>query len=111
MRSVYDVLYAWARRTTTSFAELINTGFDREESVPPEDDELIYRLKEWPQLPYSQKTADIYRALSVMSHRPVNRHWLITHAGLRHDQLDRLLQRLIADGAVEVIDSSKFSGN
>lgn len=109
MPSVYDTLSAWARRTTTSFADLITSGFDREEAQAPEGSGQIYRLKHWPHLPSGQKTADIYRTLSVMSNRPVNRRWILASSRMRPEQVDRLLERLVAEGAVEVIDSSRFN--
>jgi hypothetical protein len=109
MPSVYDTLTAWARRTTTSFAELITSGFDREDGQAPEGGGEIYRLKHWPHLPSGQKTADIYRTLSVMSNRPVNRRWILASSRMRPEQVDKLLERLVAEGAVEVIDSSRFT--
>jgi hypothetical protein len=108
MPSVYDTLSAWARRTTTSFAELVSSGFDKEETTRPGDSELIYRLKQWPMLPDAQKTADVYRALSVMSHRPVNRRWILASSRLTPKQVDRLLEQLVRQGAVEVVDTSGF---
>jgi len=108
--SFYEALFNWARRTTTSFADLISSGFDSPEP-PPEpapDDGLIYRLKLWPALPPSLKTARVFRALSVMSQRPVNRHWMQEHCGLRDSQFDSLVERLLEQGAIEVIDSGKF---
>lgn len=110
MSSAYDTLSAWARRTTTTFAELLGGGSEREEREPQADAQRIYRLKNWPHLPNGQKTAAIYRTLSVMSHRPVNRRWILTSSKLRPEQVDRLLSSLIEQGAVEIIDGSKFSG-
>lgn len=69
---------------------------------------LIYRLKYWPELPAASKTANIFRTLSVMSHRPVNRAWILATSKLRASQVDRLLKSLIDKGAIEVIDSSKY---
>ena len=105
MPSVYDTLYNWARRTSTSFSELRFVASEREE-LPPTG--LIYRLKHWPDLPRHHRTADVFRALSVMSNRPVNRHWILAHSRLHADQLDSLLGRLVREGAVEAIDSAKF---
>jgi hypothetical protein len=108
MASVFDTLSGWARKTTSSFAELRNLG-DRESNASRhEGDGLIYRLKVWPDLPSSSKTADVYRTLSVMSNRPVNRHWILSSSRMQAAQVDALLRRLVADGAVEVIDASKF---
>lgn len=107
MPSVYDTLFNWARKTTTSFAELRFVPSERVE-VDSDGDGLIYRLKHWPELPTASRTADVLRTLSVMSHRPVNRHWILAHSRLPAAQVDKLLQRLVADDAVEVIDGSKF---
>lgn len=107
MPSVYDTLYSWARKTTTSFAELRFVSSERDD-METDGDGLIYRLKHWPELPASSRTADVFRALSVMSHRPVNKHWILANSKLRAAQVDKLLQRLIAEDAVEVIDGSKY---
>jgi hypothetical protein len=107
MSSVYDTIYNWARKTTTSFGEMrfLPSGRDHTDQ---DGDGLVYRLKHWPELPAGSKTADVLRALSVMSHSPVNRHWILTHSKLQASQVDRLLQRLIDEDAVEVTDTSKY---
>lgn len=71
---------------------------------------LIYRLRAWPLLPDADRTADIYRVLSVMSSRPLNRQWMLSNSRLAAPQLDALLQRLVDAGAVEVIDPARFAG-
>lgn len=71
---------------------------------------LIFRLKAWPQLPESGRTAEIYRMLSVMSNQPVNRQWLLARFHVAPHQLDRLLLQLVEDGALEVIDPARFAG-
>lgn len=106
MPSVYDTLYQWARRTT-AFAELRFVSSERG-NAQPEGDGLIYRLRHWPELPSQVRTAGVLRALSVMSNRPVNRHWILANSKLRSRDVDRLLARLVEQGAVEVIDGSKF---
>jgi hypothetical protein len=108
MAAFYDTLYSWARRTT-SFAELLVFGPEAEDSKLPLPGEAIYRLKHWPRLHSLKKNADIYRTLSVMSHRPVNRRWILSSSRLTEKQVDRLLERLVDEGAVEVIDTSKFA--
>lgn len=70
---------------------------------------LIFRLRAWPQLPESGRTAEVYRMLSVMSSRPVNREWLESRCRMAPQQLDDLLQSLVAEGAVEVIDPARFA--
>ena len=71
--------------------------------------DLIFRLKSWPQLPEDGRTAEIYRILSVMSSQPVNRHWLLARCRMAPHQLDALMLKLVAEGAVEVIDPARFA--
>lgn len=108
MPSVIDTLYHWARKTTTSIGELRFLPSQRDD-MENDGDGLIYRLKHWPELPSHNRTADVFRALSVMSTRPINRQWILAHSKLRAAQVDQLLRRLIDEGAVEVIDQSKFA--
>ncbi|MDE2604781.1 MAG: hypothetical protein KGL68_02545 [Burkholderiales bacterium] len=70
--------------------------------------DLIFRLKSWPQLPEEGRTAEIYRMLSIMSSQPVNRGWLLARCRMAPHQLDRLLLKLVAQGALEVIDPGRF---
>jgi|GEM_PF-6926038 hypothetical protein len=72
--------------------------------------DLIFRLKAWPQLGDAERTAEIYRILSVMSSQPVNRQWLHTRCTMPPQALDKLLRQLVAQGAVEVIDPARFAG-
>jgi hypothetical protein len=69
---------------------------------------LVYRLRQWPDLAAKHRTAAIYKALSLMSNRPLNRNWLLRHLPMKAGQVDRLLDLLIAQGAVEVVDASGF---
>lgn len=110
MPSVYDTLYGWARKTTTSFTELRFVSSERN-FADDETDGLAYRLKHWPELLTMERTADILRTLSVMSSRPVNRNWILTHSRLHARQVDSLLEQLMADDAVEVIDTSKYGAS
>src|SRR4051812_19820808 len=105
MSNVYDSFFIWAKKTSTSFAELRLVSSTRNHA---DSDGLIYRLKHWPDLPPSRRTANVYRALSVMSHRPVNRRWFTTHSKLPAREVDQLLVDLIGEDAVEVIDGSKY---
>ena len=109
MARVVEVLYDWARRTSTSFAELRDSGWRSEPASLPEDD-LVYRLRVWPVLPPALRTAPVLRLLSLMSNRPVNRHWMLNHTRLPAEAVDALLQRLVEQQAVEVIDTSRFEG-
>ena len=109
MARMYETLALWARKTTTSFAELMVFGAERTvDSQPPQPGELIYRLKHWPALPQQLKTADVLRTLSVMSHRPVNRRWILAHSRLKGEQVDELLRRLADEDAVSIIDTASF---
>ncbi len=108
MASVYDTLSEWVRKTSSTFAELVQHA-DRDDEAQGGPTALIYRLRTWPDLPASNKTARLYRALSVMSHRPVNRRWFIEHSNLSPAKAERLLQRLVDEGSVEVIDPAKFA--
>jgi hypothetical protein len=76
-------------------------------AVPGAD--LIFRLKSWPDLPESGRTAEIYRMLSVMSSQPVNRQWLLARCRMAPKSLDQLLLKLVADGALEVINPQRFA--
>jgi hypothetical protein len=107
MSTVYDSFFTWAKKTTSSFAELRFVSSTRKE-VHADEDRLIYRLKHWPELPDVRRTADVFRALSVMSHRPVNRRWFVTHSKLPPREVDQLLAHLIRQDAVEVIDGAKY---
>ena len=107
MPSPFDNFLSWARERTTFFAELRFVPSERS-PVKHEGDGLIYRLRHWPELPAANKTADVLRTLSVMSNQPVNRHWLLGHSKLPARQLDQLLQWLVNEGAVDVIDASKY---
>ena len=109
MPSVYATLRHWAIKTSTSIGELRFVAPERDD-MANEGDGLIYKLKYWPQLPSHSRTADVFRALSVMSQRPVNRNWIVAHSTkMRAAQDDELLQRLVDEGAVEVIDGSKYA--
>jgi len=109
MSAVTATLAAWARRTRTSFGPLVwLASRPATEAANDAADGLVYRLRHWPELPSAARTADVLRLLSVMSHRPVNRRWMIAHSRLEATRIDTLLQRLVARGEVEVIDPSHF---
>jgi hypothetical protein len=105
---VYNRLYHWARNTS-SFADSVISGWDRGEPEAATTGRMIYRLRRWPELPTAYRTAAIYRILSVMSSRPVNRHWILTSSRIAPRQLDGLLRGLIANGAVEAIDPTQYA--
>lgn len=114
MPRALDTIAAWARRKTTSFTELLSSGFGREDMAAEEPEpaapgEPIYRLRQWPHLSSNLKTAEVFRTLSVMSNRPVNRRWILSSSRMRPEQVDTLLARLVEQGAVEVIDTARFA--
>lgn len=104
--SVYGSLCQWARKATTSFAELRFMHSPQHDEPLDEGEELIYRLTHWPELPCASRTADVLRTLSVMSTRPVNRRWILATTKLRPQDVDHLLRRLVEQDAVQVIDPS-----
>jgi hypothetical protein len=106
---VYSRVYRWARRTS-AFAESVISGWDREEVEEPQAETcMIYRLRRWPDLPVAHRTAAIYRMLSVMSSRPVNRSWILASSRMQPRQVDGLLAGLVAQGVVEAIDVSTLA--
>ncbi len=108
MPSVYDSLSQWLQKTTSSFAELRVLPMTQGGHDKGAADHLIYRLRQWPDLPSALRTADVYRTLSVMSSRPVNRRWFVASSGLTLAEADALIQRMVDDEAVEVIVASIF---
>ena len=105
--TVYDRLYQWARRTS-GFGELGFSSSLRAEAAAS-GDTLVYRLKHWPELPASLRRAAVFRALSVMSQRPVNRGWIVRHSKMRPVDIDDLLHHLTAQGALQVIDVAHYA--
>lgn len=103
-----DSFTGWARRTTSSFSELRAdiARPDTPDSAAPVPGDLIYRLKQWPQLPASMKTAEVLQLVSLMSSRPVRRSWILDRTRLTVKDLDFLVRRLTAQDALEVIDPS-----
>lgn len=105
MPNVIDRLWRWTRQACMSMSGLFRA--DAEAADCPED-HLIYRLKRWPKLPSAGMTTDIYRTLSVMSTRPVNRRWILNNSNIRAHEVDLLLRRLVEQDAVEVTDAAKY---
>jgi hypothetical protein len=105
--SAFSTLHGWAQKFTSSLMEL------RPSSAPaqaePASGGLTYLLRHWPSLPCASKTADVYRTLSVMSHRRVNRSWILRTSRMTPRQVDGLLASLVAQDAVEVIDIGQFA--
>lgn len=100
-----DTISGWTRRHS-SFGD---PPPDVARSQPaangrPGAGDLIYRLKHWPDVPHSLRTADVLRLLSVMSSRPVRRSWVLANTRLDVQRLDRLLARLTAQDAIDTFD-------
>jgi hypothetical protein len=77
--------------------------------APHDLNSLVFRLKFWPDLPAQTRSVEMLRTLSAMDHRPLNRKWLLAHSKLEESQIDRLLELLIAEDAVELVDISQFA--
>src|SRR5690349_15366712 len=104
MARVVEALAGWARRTSWSaFSELRGSSFPDTE-LSERTGQPIYRLRHWPTLTSSMRTADVLRLLSLMSNRPVKRSWMLKHSRLPADRIDRLLGKLAEQGALDVID-------
>lgn len=76
--------------------------------VPPP--RLAYRLRSWPELPSAFCTADVLRSLSRMSLGPVTSHWFSRKTRLDPHMATRLLDRLVAQGAVERLELMPLPG-
>lgn len=104
---VVEAISAWARRASS-------WGDGRREAsepvVPGRDGptSLIYRLRRWPSLPSSLKTADVLRLLSLMSIRPVSHAWILAHGKVGREKLEHLLLHLRTQQAVETINPASF---
>lgn len=109
MPRLYASLHLWIRKTTSSFAQLCSAPQDTVLDDAADRHGLIYRLREWPALPEAWHTAPVFRALSVMSQRPVNRHWLIARQGMAPAQADALIRYLVTHDAVDVVDATAFT--
>jgi hypothetical protein len=96
----------WARRTSSFGDSRADFQRSRPDEASAHGGDLIYRLRRWPQLPGTWRTADVLRLLSVLSSRPLRRSWILAHSRLDTRRLDTLVQRLQADGSLEVIDPS-----
>jgi len=105
--TVYDRLYQWARRTS-GFGDLGFAASVRGEAIIS-GDTLVYRLKHWPELPTPLRKASVFRALSVMSQRPVNRGWIVRHSKMRPAEIEDLLHHLATQGALQVIDVAQYA--
>lgn len=105
--TAFATLHGWAQKFTSSLVELRAVAPQPE--LEPAASGLTYLLRQWPMLPQDSKTADIFRTLSVMSHRRVSRSWILRTSRLTPRQVDSLLARLVEQDAVEVIDIAAFS--
>ena len=109
MSPLYQHLHQWIRKTASSFAPLLALSGDEAPPAARAGEGCVYRLRQWPALPSRWRTARVYRTLSVMSQRPVNRHWLVAFQGLKPSQADALIAYLMTHDAVDVVDTGTFA--
>lgn len=102
-------LNQWIRKTASSFAPLLFLPEAPGDDTTVAGDSRVYRLRHWPALPPCLRTARIYRVMSVMTQRPVNRRWLVLRQGIPPAQADEMLAFLMADNAVDVVDTAEFA--
>lgn len=107
MNSVLDTLQTWARRASAA-AGLAAREPDPEPLPVTGSDPLAYRLIAWPELPEAHRTARVYRLMSTMSVRPVNRGWMLAQSRLLPGELDALLGQLTREHMLQVVDTSRF---
>ena len=93
-------MFSWARWAGSPSPE--SSGAPTEFDIARGDEGLTYRLRRWPDLPSHDRTADVYRTLSRMSHGPVDRNWMLANSGLQAERVDSLLRFLVTQGAIEV---------
>lgn len=91
--SVLDSLQTWALRAVGKVSRDLH-----EPPCPPEGPTLAYRLRAWPQLREAQRTAPVYRLLSVMTVRPVTRQWMLQQSQLPLARIDALISQLAQSG-------------
>jgi len=105
---VLETITDWARKVSgwAEFQEAPAAPVRHTEAPAP--GELIYRLRHWPTLPSPLRTADVLRLLSLLSSRPVSRSWMLAHSRIPARRLENLLDRLVAQGAVEEINPASF---
>jgi hypothetical protein len=99
----------WARRTSSSFGgsrpQFLESDFPATVTLEPDlPGDLIYRLKHWPELPASLRTAEVLRLVSLLSGRPLRRSWILSRTQLNEQRLDLLVRHLSAQKALDVLD-------
>ena len=107
MPNVAERVSTWSRQAVASLSALCRRAAPDQWPDHPGDN-LVYRLRHWPRIPSASRTADILRTLSVMSHRPVNRRWILSNSRMNAGEVDGLLRRLVSQGAVHVIDTGTY---
>lgn len=71
---------------------------------------FAYRLRAWPALRWADKTAPIYRALSVMSTRPVSVAWFAKRSGISTHRAQEIVDWLMVHDYAEAIALDKPQG-
>ncbi|MCJ0766145.1 hypothetical protein [Variovorax terrae] len=74
-------------------------------STPPD---MAYRLRSWPPLNGSARTAGVLRTLTRMTLGPMSAQRFVTGSGLTQADGERLLKRLVDADYVEEIDIKAF---
>ncbi|TFZ01352.1 hypothetical protein [Ramlibacter rhizophilus] len=103
MNSAFDTLQLWARKACHSAGLAVRKEPAREPAALPRES-VAYRLRAWPTLPPSQCNARVWRLMSTMSVRPVDRGWMLEQSRLAPEELDALIDTLRRDRVVEVIE-------
>lgn len=89
----------WRGRSLQRFSDFACGGDElrRDTEVMWDGAGSAYRLQAWPDLRPAHKTARIYRALSVMTTRPVSVAWFSKCAGLPPHDAQRLIDWLVSE--------------
>src|SRR3954464_10984847 len=98
-----EALTGWARRSS-SWQETQDAFPETTQSPPEPRVGPIYRLRRWPELPQSLRTADVLRLLSLMSNRPISRSWMENYSKVPPQRLLALLERLKSQDALEEVN-------
>lgn len=103
----------WARRTGSSFGgsrpQLPDSVFPATVAAEPDTPgDRIYRLRHWPDLPASLRTAEVLQLVSLLSSRPLRRSWILSRTRLDAQRLDLLARCLLAQQALDVLDPASL---
>lgn len=71
---------------------------------------LGYQLMAWPLLTESFRIAKVYRALSVMTMRPVTLNWLCMKTGWSPSVALQFIKEMDAIGCIKTVDPLRIEG-